>query len=113
MDPRLKTILSALRPLSPEEEDLLRRATHRYQAALRAIREEARKPSPDAQTITRHAREALRTIPSSERPQGRDVSVHRCQQIVKDCFANLSRISSASGDVVGSANEVRRSAIFG
>ena len=112
LDPRLKTVLSAMRPLTSEEEDILRRATHRYQAALQVIREEAKKPSPDAQVITRCANEALRTIPSSERPRGRDMSVQRCQQIVKDCFADLSRIASAD-DAVSVARSVRRSALFG
>jgi len=112
MDPRLKAALSALRPLTPEEEDVLRRATHRYQAALQVIREEAQKTTPDAQVIKRHVEEALRTIPSSERPRGRDMSVQRCQQIVKDCFTDLSRIA-ASTDPVAAARSVRRSAIFG
>jgi len=85
--------------ISAEDEELLRRVTHRYSDALRTIKDELEAGSPKKERVVSLAYDALTDLPESEPLEdGEHVSVRMCQWMTRDRFSDLARILDTSED---------------
>lgn len=102
IDPRLELILSPRYgsddvQLDPAQEDLVRRASHRYWRAIYAIRDLAADPGYDAARAVEIAREATSdTLGGEPRDDGPHISVRMCRWMASDRFYDLALICDAA-----------------